>query len=271
MTSPASTPAPTKPTAPTVCPACQSPASGKFCSNCGAPLAGAECVACGTALTPGAKFCHRCGTPAGAKADARALAVSGDRGFGSALPWAVAAIALVALIALVAGQRFSRADSSVASTPAELPAAAQSGAPPDISQMSPEERAERLYDRVMALNERGRSDSVRFFAPMAMQAYTMLGQLNADQHYDLGRIAEVSGDQATARAQADSILSTQPQHLLGLLLAADAAGLRGDKAAQTGYLRRFVAAEPAERSKQLPEYQQHVTEIDARLAKIRAR
>ena len=137
--------------------------------------------------------------------------------------------------------------------------------------MSPEERAERLYDRVMALNERGRVDSVRFFAPMAMQAYTMLGQLNADQRYDLGRIAAVSGDQETAKAQADSILSAQPQHLLGLLLAADAAGLRGDKAAQAGYLRRFTAAEPAERSKQLPEYQQHVAEIDARLAKLRAR
>jgi len=272
MTSPASTPTTTKSTTTTACPACQSPASGKFCSNCGAPLAGAECVACGTALTPGAKFCHRCGTPAGAKADTRALAVSGDRGFGSALPWAVAAIALVALIALVAGQRFSRANASIAAVPADLPAAAQSaGAPPDISQMSPEERADRLYDRVMALNERGRADSVRFFAPMAMQAYTMLGQLNADQRYDLGRIAAVSGDQEIAKAQADSILSTQPQHLLGLLLAADAAGLRGDKAAQTAYRRRFAAAEPAERAKQLPEYQQHVAEIDARLAKIRAR
>ena len=137
--------------------------------------------------------------------------------------------------------------------------------------MSPEERAERLYDRVMALNARGRADSVSFFAPMAMQAYRMLGQLNAEQRYDLGRIAAVSGDQATAKAQADSILTAQPQHLLGLLLAADAAGLRGDKAGQSAYLRRFAVAAPAERAKQLPEYQQHVAEIDAGLAKTRAR
>lgn len=196
--------------------------------------------------------------------------MNGDRGFGTALPWAVAAIALVALIALVAGQRFSRSNDAVASAPSDLPAAAQTaGAPPDISQMSPEERAERLYDRVMALNERGRADSVRFFAPMAMQAYRMLGQLNADQRYDLGRIAAVSGDQETAKAEADSILSTQPQHLLGLLLASDAAELRGDKTGQNAYLRRFAAAAPAERTKPLPEYQQHVAEIDARLAKIR--
>ena len=160
----------------------------------------------------------------------------------------------------------------MAAAPVDVPAAAQTaGAPPDISQMSPEERAERLYDRVMALNARGRVDSVSFFAPMAMQAYRMLGQLNAEQRYDLGRIAAVSGDQATAKAQADSILTAQPQHLLGLLLAADAAGLRGDKAGQSAYLRRFGVAAPAERAKQLPEYQQHVAEIDAGLAKTRAR
>jgi len=133
--------------------------------------------------------------------------------------------------------------------------------------MTPEERAERLYDRVMSLNERGRADSVRFFAPMAMQAYTMLGALNADQHYDLGRIAAVSGDEAVARAQADTILASQPQHLLGLMLAADAARMRGDSKAEGSYIRRFASAAPAERAKQLPEYQLHTAEIDARVAR----
>ena len=133
--------------------------------------------------------------------------------------------------------------------------------------MTPEERAERLYDRVMSLNERGRADSVRFFAPMAMQAYTMLGALNADQRYDLGRIASVSGDEAVARAQADTILASQPQHLLGLMLAADAARMRGDNKAEGSYVRRFTAAVPGERAKRLPEYQLHTAEIDARVAR----
>lgn len=196
---------------------------------------------------------------------------------GAALPWAVAAITLVALIALVAGQRFGRSTPPAAATVADAPAAAMqgggaaSGAPPDISQMSPEERAERLYDRVMSLNERGRADSVRFFAPMAMQAYIMLGPLNADQRYDLGRIAAVSGEVAVAKAQADSILAQQPRHLLGLLLAADAARLRGDQRAESSYMKQFVDAEPSERARQLPEYQQHVAEIDNRLARARAR
>jgi len=264
-------------TAPTTsnCPSCQSPATGKFCSNCGAPLAGAQCNVCHTDLTPGAKFCHRCGTPAGHTGDGIA-APNAERGMGAALPWAVAAITLVALIALVAGQRFGRSTPSAPAIP-EAPAAAMqgggppSGAPPDISQMSPEERAERLYDRVMALNERGRADSVRFFAPMAMQAYIMLGPLNADQRYDLGRIAAVSGEGAVAKAQADSILAQQPKHLLGLLLAADAARLRGDQRAESSYMKQFVDAEPSERAKQLPEYQQHVAEIDNRFARARAR
>ena len=195
-----------------------------------------------------------------------------ERGLGSALPWAVAAIALVALIALVAAQRFGKSTVSAAIASADAPAAVQGGpAPVDISQMSPEERAERLYDRVMSLNERGRSDSVQFFAPMAMQAYVMLGALNADQRYDLGRIAAVAGATDIAKAQADTILSTQPQHLLGLMLAADVAAKNGDRAAAAAYLQRFVAAAPSERAKQLPEYQQHVAEIDGRLARASAR
>jgi hypothetical protein len=267
MTSPSTAPSAAQ------CPTCHSPASGKYCSNCGAPLAGAQCLSCRTELTPGAKFCHRCGTPAGQGSETLG-APTAERGFGTALPWAVAAITLVALIALVAGQRFSHSNAASTAATAVEPAAAMQGgggAPPDISQMTPEERAERLYDRVMALNERGRTDSVRFFAPMAMQAYVILGVLTADQRYDLGRIAAVSGEADVARAQADTILTKQPTHLLGLLLASDAARLRGDRSAESTYLKRFVAAEPVERTKQLPEYQQHATEIDSRLASARAR
>jgi hypothetical protein len=268
MTGPASA----SPSTVSTCPACQSAATGKYCSNCGAPLAGAQCGACQTALTPGARFCHRCGTPATAAASDARLTPPTQRGLGSALPWAMAAIALVALIALVAAQRFGRSGAATAIASADAPAAAQAGpAPVDISQMSPEERAERLYDRVMSLNERGRTDSVQFFAPMAMQAYVMLGSLNADQRYDLGRIAAVSGATEIAKAQADTILATQPQHLLGLMLAADVAAQSGDRAAETAYIRRFAAAAPRERAKQLREYQQHVAEIDARLARASSR
>jgi hypothetical protein len=250
----------------TRCPACGATSTGKFCSNCGAPFAGATCSACGSALSPGAKFCHRCGSPAGAagRTDARS--------FSGALPWAVAAIALVALIALVAGQRFARSRADVDQTAADAPAAPFAGAtgaagrPPDISNLSPADAAIRLYNRVMAMHERGRADSVQLFAPMAIAAYEMIDSLDLDQRYDLGRIAAVSGDQTRARAEADTILTRQPNHLLGLILAADAARMRKDAAAERSYRGRLVAAAPAERAKQLPEYTTHANDITAALA-----
>ncbi|HEX3866990.1 MAG TPA: hypothetical protein VHV78_09565 [Gemmatimonadaceae bacterium] len=190
------------------------------------------------------------------------------RGSSSALPWAMAAIAFLALIALVAGQRFGRSSQGAApSAPPDTAAAAPfaggtaAGQPPDLSTMTPAEMASRLYDRVMSQHERGRADSVAMFAPMAIMAYQRLDGLNLDQRYDLGRIAAVSGDENMARAEADTILAQNPNHLLGLILAGNAAHMRKDAAAEAAFYARLVAAAPAERAKQLPEYLEHVNDI----------
>jgi hypothetical protein len=135
--------------------------------------------------------------------------------------------------------------------------------------MSPAERAERLYDRIMSSAERGKVDSVRFFLPMAMQAYAAIGELSPDQHYDVGRLAEVAGDGAIVAAHADSILAQQPNHLLGLLLASRAAGLRNDRAGAQRYLERLARAEPAEMKKALPEYELHRNDIETAMAEYR--
>jgi hypothetical protein len=225
-------------------------------------LQGAACRSCRAPLTPGAKFCHRCGTPAGAAPPDR------QTGIGSALPWAVAGIALLALIALAAGQRFGRAPESRST---EQSAAGPMTRAPDISSLSPAERAERLYDRIMGAAERGRVDSVRFFMPMALQAYAALGNLTIDQRYDLGRLAEVAGDARLATAQADTILRAHSQHLLGLVLASRAARLRGDDRASRSYLDRLARAEREERLRQLPEYLLHQNDIDIALAESRQR
>lgn len=252
----------------TQCPICGADASGKFCSTCGAPLAGAICASCRTPLTPGAKFCHRCGAPAGAATEARPR-----EGVGNALPWAVAGIALLALVALAAGQRFGRepATETAAEAPASEPRGAGMPRAPDISSMSPAERAERLYDRIMSLAERGKVDSVRFFLPMAMQSYAAIGDLTLDQRYDVGRLGEVAGDQRIVAAQADTILRARPDHLLGLLLASRAAGLRNDAPGARRYLERLARVEAAERRKGLPEYELHRNDIDTALAELRAR
>jgi len=194
------------------------------------------------------------------------------RSFASALPWAVAGIALVALVALIAGQRFNRqsiGDSTGVANPGALGGmtaqAAQGAQPPDISSLTPAEAAVRLYNRVMGAHERGQEDTVQTFAPMAIAAYQMLGKLDLDQRYDVGRIAAISGDQSLARAQADTILALHPDHLLGLILAANAAHMRRDTTSERGFHRRLVAAEPRERVKQLPEYGAHQNDISIAL------
>lgn len=263
----------TQPTAPDgVCAACGHHASGRFCSNCGASLEPAACTACGSAVSPGARFCHNCGKEITSSGSEPAAAGKPTRS--STMPWMVAATALVVLLAFLAGSTYNRKRGSAVDAPQNaLPQAGLDNGGPmgsagtirasDISQMSPEERADRLYNRVMLLNKEGKSDSVLFFAPMAIQAYEMLSPLNADQRYDIGRIAEVAGDLATARAQADTILSQSPTHLLGLVLAERVASLENRPADVAAFKSKLRSAFAAESARKLPEYERHLDDIKA--------
>ncbi len=168
------------------------------------------------------------------------------------------------LVAFLIGQRVARGSAGAASADA-APAAVRA---PDISSMSPEERASRLFDLVMRFGEQGKTDSLKFFAPMAVQAYDMLGPPTPHTRYDVGMIGVVSGDVQLARAEADTILSADKNELLGLVLAMKAAGLRQDMKARAEYQRRLVAAAPAERAKKLKEYEEHAADIDAALKPI---
>jgi hypothetical protein len=211
------------------------------------------CVSCGAPLSATAKFCHRCGTPVGGGA-------AGGRGPSAApvLPWAVAGIALLSLLAFIVGQAWRRDAAPSATAAAESPARAV-----DISQMSPEERADRLFQRVMQYTSDGRTDSVQFFAPMAIQSMLALAPLDAHRRYDLGLLAMVAGDAALASAQADSILSANPDHLLGLTLGMRLAGMRGDSLARRTFAGRLLAVLDRERATRLPEYADHAPDIDA--------
>jgi hypothetical protein len=189
----------------------------------------------------------------------------------------VAGIALLALVALVAGQRFNATraaspppppgaiteDAGTAAAPfAGAGAGGGATRAPDISGLSQREIADRLFDRIMRLAQEGKRDSVQFFAPMALQVYQSSAPLDLDQRYDYGRVAEVSGDVAVARAQADTILRASPSHLLGLALAARAARAAGDIRRAAEYGRRLVAAAPSELAKRRPEYERHQADID---------
>ena len=243
-----------------------------------APSAGAGfCAACGTAVSVGARFCHRCGTPVGQGLPiTRAPAAAG--GAASVLPWGIAFVALLALVAMVAGKNFGAAkgsgiDGSSNSLPTQAVDGAGvgaapfaqgggGGAPPDIANLSPSERANRLYSRIMVYAEGGKADSVAFFAPMAMASHEMLEGPTADERYHFGRIAEVTNVPAVAPAQADTILQATPNNLLGLLLAARAARMTGDNAAAKRFDQRLLKALEPELTTRLPDYDMHRAEID---------
>jgi hypothetical protein len=273
----------TQPSAPEVtCASCGNPASGRFCSSCGASLEPSVCAGCGEPLSPGARFCHNCGRAHSVVAADTGVKPATPTTSSSSLPWIVAAIALITLLAFLAGNGYNRRRGSSLDAPqnalpqADLgeiaPPGPQQGSgvrAPDISQLSPQERADRLFNRVMVLNSEGKADSVLFFAPMAIEAYRMLSPMNADQRYDLGRIAEVAGALPLARAQADSILSENPNHLLGLILAARIAQLDKRDADQKALAARLIAAYPKESARKLPEYERHADDITNGLAVAR--
>ena len=141
---------------------------------------------------------------------------------------------------------------------------------PDISNLSPQERADRLYNRVMLLAGEGKVDSVQFFAPMAITAYQMLAPLNIDQRYDMGRVGEVAGELPLAQAQADTILREDPNHLLGLILQARLAILARDTVRLRSFERRLVAAEKTELATKKDEYTRHQEDITVALSQARS-
>ena len=239
------------------------------------------CTGCGEPLTPGARFCHNCGRAHGVAPADVTVKPAAPAASSSSLPWIVAAIALITLLAFLAGSGYNRRRGSSLDAPqnalpqADLgevaPGGPQGGSvrAPDISQLSPQERADRLFNRVMVLNSEGKTDSVLFFAPMAIEAYRMLSPMNADQRYDLGRIAEVAGALPLARAQADSILAENSNHLLGLILGARIAQLDKRDADQKALAARLIAAYPKESARKLPEYERHADDITNGLAAAR--
>lgn len=184
------------------------------------------------------------------------------------LTWVIPVMALAVLGGYLLGQRVGARAASSDSLVPEASAATSAGpgaATTDITSMSPEERANHLYDRVMRYSELKQLDSVRTFAPMALQAYASLGAADAHVHYDVGMIWAAVGDSLKARSEAETILNERPTHLLGLLLATRTAA---NASLRANYQRRFVAASQAELAAPLNEYLDHKHDIDGALASL---
>jgi hypothetical protein len=261
-----------------VCPACKSEIpDGRYCAKCGATLRDIACPRCNTPLAVGSRFCQNCGSsvvvalppppPPPPPPPAVILAAAPP----SRIPWIIGGTATAALLILIIAQRLNIGatppiNSGTQSPPSEAPAAMRA---PDISQMSPRERAARLFDRIMRLDEEGKRDSVQLFAAMAIPTFQALQPLDAHLRYDLGRVAAAAGELVLAQAQADTILQGRPQHLLGLILAAQIADRRADTLRARRLRNRLLAAEAAERGLALEEYRLHAADIDAAVSAAR--
>jgi len=244
------------------CPSCGATGTGAFCQQCGAALAPRPCPACGAPLGPGARFCHRCGSPAaGTGAGAGAPRVRG--GPGDRLPW----IAALGIITVTVGLILWRvvgpdgpvpAGGGIGAAPPTAP-----GAAPDISQMTPIERFIRLNDRIMAAAEQGDSSTVRTFLPMALAAYDQLPEVDTDTRYHAALLRAEGREFAAAQALVDTILAGDRDNLIGLALVGTLAELTGDRAALDRARRQFLAAWAAEIAKPNPEYIDHREVLDA--------
>jgi hypothetical protein len=234
----------------TVCPACGAEASGKFCRTCGAGLGARVCSGCGAALAPGMLFCSRCG---------RAVASGQVTSAAERVKWMLIGGGIVGVVAvlLVLITRGSPPPVAAAGPPDAPFAAGADGPPPDISKMSPRERFDRLYNRIMTAAENGDDKTASTFTPMALAAYGMLDSVDADARYHAALIKLHTGDINGATALGDTILAKNPGHLFGYVVLGTVARFRKDDAGLNQAYRDFLAHYDSEMKAGRSEYGDH--------------
>jgi len=236
------------------CPECGKAATGKFCQHCGAKLGGRFCNQCGAKVAPNAKFCNQCGDKAAGGGGHRAAAAATVGG--QNLPWWIAGIALFGLIIVVGTQMVGQGGPSEPG-PVQTVPSASGGSPPDISAMTPIEAADRLFNRVMSSVAEGDSAQAQQFMPMAIGAYERARPLDQDGLFHLSMLQRTAGFLEDALATAQRILDQDPDHLLGLHAAAEAARELGREADARGHFAHIVDVYTAQMARQLVEYLDH--------------
>ena len=243
-------------TTPVPCPKCGAAATGRYCNQCGSALGPPICAACQAELGPGARFCHRCG---------RAVMGAGHGRTPWIVAWSIIAVTIAVIVWYVVRVQPTAPAPQMANngaTEATGARAAPGATPPDISQMTPRQRFDRLYDRIVQALEQNDSTTVIRFSPMAFAAYAQLDRVDALARFDVGTLHATLGDLAAATALADTILKQSPNHLFGYMLKGTVADFQGNKAALEQSYREFLAHYEAELKTGKPEYRIHQPLID---------
>ncbi|HSH76279.1 MAG TPA: zinc ribbon domain-containing protein, partial [Longimicrobiales bacterium] len=239
---------------------CGKAATGNFCQHCGSKLGGRYCDECGAKAAPAAAFCNQCGSKIGS-AGRRAAAASVVGG--QNLPWWIAGAAMFVVI-LVVGVNMVQPAGPAAPGPVTAPSAPTgTGTPPDLSSMTPREAADRLYDRVMRAVSAGDSAGAQAFLPMALGAYERARPLDHDGLFHLSLLNRTAMNVEEALANALEVLNEDPNHLLALTAAAEAAADLGRREDAEAYYRRVLEVFDAEMARGLQEYADHSVFVES--------
>ena len=129
--------------------------------------------------------------------------------------------------------------------------------------MTPRERFDRLYNRIMTAAESGNSAEVSRFAPMAFAAYAGLDRVDADARYHLAVLyLHATANVPAALAQADSIAAESPRHLFAILIRGTAARQSGDSGLLARSQRDLLQSWDAEMAVDRSEYRDHRVMLD---------
>lgn len=136
------------------------------------------------------------------------------------------------------------------------------GQPPDLASMSPRQAADRLFNRVMAASENGDNAEALRFAPMALQAYNILGTMDNDARYHVALLHLAVDDSKSARVQIDMLRKSVPKHLLAFMLEHQIAERSGKQDSTARVFKAFLAAYDAEMAVGREEYQDHLNTLE---------
>ncbi|HUE76453.1 MAG TPA: hypothetical protein VMM83_00800 [Longimicrobiales bacterium] len=190
---------------------------------------------------------------------------AGAARWGGRLPWLIAGAAVIGVALLLMLPRETERAGPPAMTGPDAPGAGApfagsapggAGAPPPLSGDMRVD-ADRLFNRVMTARQQGDSAEAARFTPMAVQAYGMVEDLDADGLYHLALIHLTAGDYSATQQTAARILETAPDHVLALGVAGAAAAGAGDGTRAADLYARLLDAYPTEAARDLPEYADH--------------
>jgi hypothetical protein len=134
--------------------------------------------------------------------------------------------------------------------------------PPDLSTMSPRERFNRLYNRIMRGAEAGDEASVTRFTPMALMAYAQLDTIDADARFHAALLQVHTGNADAARALGDTVLRQDPGHLFGYVILGTVARWKKDQPALRQAYAGFLQHYDAEMKSPRAEYAEHTRSLE---------